>query len=212
MERISLEVTSRAELGKGNAGRLRRQGLIPAIVYGRENPTESVSLEEKTLRSALRKGLRLGRLVELLRGEEHTPVVALLREMQRDPVTGRPIHLDFQIVSATQALVVEVPLELQGVPIGVREESGQLEQHVWRVKVRSLPDQLPDSLALDVTDLRAGSTLHISDITWAEGTILTDPVLAVATVSRPRIEVAPVAEEGEEAPAEAAESAPAPRP
>jgi len=197
MEKISLAVTPRSQLGKGNAGRLRRDGLIPGIVYGKEMGPVSVSVEEKLLRAALRKGLRLGRLVELAWEDGRPPTVALLREAQRDPVTSRPVHLDFQIVLSTQALVVEVPVELEGVPVGVREESGHLEQHVWRVKVRSLPDRIPDRLVLDVTGLRGGSSLHVSDLTWSDGTILTDPTLAVATVARPRIE-APVAEEAPE--------------
>ncbi|MBN1423744.1 50S ribosomal protein L25 [Candidatus Fermentibacteria bacterium] len=207
MERISLEVQPRTGLGKGNAGKLRRQGFVPAIVYGKETDPESVSLEEKALRSALRKGLRLGRLVELSVGTERTPSVALLREMQRDPVTGRPVHLDFQVVLATQELVVDVPLELQGIPVGVREESGHLEQHVWRLKIKSLPHHIPDHLVLDVGGLRAGSSLHVSDIAWTDGAILSDPTLAVASVARPRIEaVAATAEEGEQAVTEETES------
>jgi large subunit ribosomal protein L25 len=201
MEKISLAVTPRSQFGKGNAGRLRRDGLIPGIVYGKEMGPVSVSVEEKLLRTALRKGLRLGRLVELAWEDGRSPTVALLREVQRDPVTSRPVHLDFQIVLATQALVVEVPVELEGVPVGVREEGGHLEQHVWRVKVRSLPDLIPDRLVLDVTELRGGSTVHVSDFAWTDGTILTDPTLAVATVARPKVE-APVVEEvpeGEEA-------------
>ncbi|MCU0612085.1 MAG: 50S ribosomal protein L25 [Candidatus Eisenbacteria bacterium] len=209
MERISLEVTTRNEFGKGHAGRLRRAGFIPAIVYGKETDPISVSVEEKTLRSALRKGLRLGRLVELAWSDDHAPAVALLREVQKDPVTSRPVHLDFQVVLATQPLIVEVPVELKGTPVGVREESGHLEQHVWRARIRCLPGQIPDTLILDVTELHAGSTLHVSDIGWTDGAILTDATLAVATVARPRIE-APAAEavEGEEG-APAAEEGPA---
>lgn len=206
MERIPLAVMPRSQLGKGHAGRLRQSGQIPGIVYGKEMGPVSLSIQEKDLRACLRKGLRLGRLAELVWGDGRPPTVALLREVQRDPVTSRPIHLDFQVILATEPLVVEVPVELEGVPVGVREEGGRLEQHVWRVKVRSLPDMIPDRLVLDVTQLRAGSTLHVSDFAWKDGTILTDPTLAVAAVARPRVEAAPAEEvaEGEEVAAEEA--------
>ena len=155
-------------------------------------------MDENELRAAFRQGLRLGRLVELSWREGKSPAVALLRDMQCDPVHQRPIHLDFQVVLSTQPVIVDVPLDIQGTPVGVSDEGGHLEQHIWDIKIRIVPDRIPEKLVLDVTDVNAGMSLHVSDITWSEGSILTDPALAVLSVTRPHVAAASTEEPEEE--------------
>ncbi len=122
MEKITLELVPRTVFGKGEAGRLRRSGLIPCIVYGKEMDPIPGSIQDRQLRTAFRHGLRIGRLVELSWSDGRPPLVALLRELQQDPVTSKPLHLDFQVAVSTQTIVVEVPVEVEGEAAGVREE------------------------------------------------------------------------------------------
>ena len=206
MEKITLLLKKRKGSGKGEARRLRRDGFIPGVVYGKGSKPLSVSLDENAWRTARHDGLQLGRLVELAweKGKKRKDV-ALLRAVQLHPVTDRPLHLDFQLVVVGEEIDVDVPLELKGVPIGVKDEGGKLEQLIRRVKVRCLAGKIPDKIAIDIGHLKAGVTLHVSDLSWNEGEILTDPTTGIVSVVRPRAEEPTPAEEEVEEAAEAAE-------
>jgi large subunit ribosomal protein L25 len=206
MEKITLPLKKRKGSGKGEARKLRRDGLIPGVVYGKSVKPLSVSLDENEWRTARHNGLQLGRLVELAweKGKKRRDV-ALLRAVQLHPVTDRPLHLDFQLVVVGEELDVEVSLELNGVPIGVKDEGCKLEQLIRRVKVRCLPGKIPDKISIDIGHLMPGMTLHVSDLSWNEGEILTDPATGIVSVVRPRAEEPTPAEEGAEEAAEAAE-------
>lgn len=189
MEKITLPLRKREGSGKGEARKLRRDGFIPGVVYGKSKKPVPVSLDETDWRTARHNGLQLGRLVELVweKGKKRKDV-ALLRAVQLHPVTDRPIHLDFQLVIVGEEVDVDVPLELEGVPIGVKDEGGKLEQLIRRVKVRCLPGKIPDKIVVDISELELGVTLHVSDLIWDEGEILADPTTGIVSVARPRAE------------------------
>lgn len=186
MEQISLQVVPREGQGKGEARKLRRAGLIPGVVYGRENDTLCVSFDVKDWRTAGQEGLRIGRLVELVwPDKKKTKHVVLVREIQFHPVTDLALHVDFQHVRAGEELEVDVPITLMGTSVGVKDEAGKLEFHLRQVRVKCIPSKIPDEIVLDITELRAGDTLHVNDMTWKDGEILTDDSLAVVSVEHP---------------------------
>jgi large subunit ribosomal protein L25 len=121
------------------------------------------------------------------------PVRALIREIQRHPVRSQIIHVDFYEIHAGEKVALEVPVHLIGSPDGVRNGGGVLDQLIRELKIRVLPTDIPEHIDVDVTELRVGQSLHVSDLKIASAEILTEPTTAVCTVVAPRIEVEEVA-------------------
>jgi large subunit ribosomal protein L25 len=211
MEFVDLRVERRTGTGKGVARGLRRQGQIPAILYGEGEPI-SLTADPKVLLRAL--GTEAGENVILnltiVDGKDFTRK-AMVKEVQVDPVTGKPLHADFLAISMERPIEVEVPVEVAGVAQGVKDEGGILDQILREIRVRCLPVAIPDRIGLDVSSLDIGDVLHVSDLPIPEGVeLLTDREQAVVMVAAPAVEevAAPVGEEaaavpaGEEEPSE----------
>ena len=195
MENVKLTVSLREGTGKSIARKLRQKGTIPGIVYSRTTEPTCVSFTNEDWRKAIHEGLRIGRLVELQWEEKAKKMdLALVRDVQVHPVTDRAIHVDFQLVTKGEEMELEVPLRLVGTATGVKDEGGTLDFHLRRIKVRCLPSNIPEEIQVDVTDMKAGDSLHVSDIIWTDGHILTDDTLAVVSVEHPH-EIAVEAEE-----------------
>ncbi|MFQ5658485.1 MAG: 50S ribosomal protein L25 [Candidatus Methylomirabilales bacterium] len=212
MEFVDFKVQRRADIGKGVARQLRRAGQLPAILYGEGAPIP-LAVDRRGLLRAL--GTEAGENVILsltiVNGEELTRK-AMIKEVQVDPVTGGLLHADFLAISMERAIEVEVPLELMGVAIGVKDKGGTLTQILRELRVRCLPGAIPDRLTIDVSHLDIGDGLHVKDVPIpAEVELLNDKEQVVVTVTAPAVEevAAPVEEEvaapaAEEAPAEGA--------
>ncbi len=204
-------VQDRSILGSAEARRLRRKGIVPGVLYGREEPV-AISITERDLRAALttRGGLNAVLDVVVDGGKTHSSV---LKEYQQDPVRGLITHVDLQEVRLDQPIHATVPLTLHGEPAGVKE-GGVLSQVTNELNVEALPMEVPEHLEVDVTDMQIGDTLRLSALSATPGvTLLDDPELTVlATVTQPRTEEEPetveAVAEGEEAAedGEAAES------
>jgi large subunit ribosomal protein L25 len=216
MADVALIAETRNDSGKGVARKLRAVGRIPAILYGKTNEPETISLDGKELMELLKhSSAGLNTIFSLKIGKSAKSV--MLKELQRDPVKGAPLHADFYVIDATQSISVSVHLELEGEPEGVRVEGGLLEQLVHTLTVDCLPDAVPDSLNVDVSGMIVGDMLHISDIVLPEGvTVVASSDQGIATVHVKRVEEEPIEEElegvegaeGEEAAAEGEEAAP----
>ncbi len=211
MEFVDLRVERRTGTGKGVARELRRRGQIPAILYGEGEPIP-LTADPKVLLRVL--GTEAGENVILnltiVAGKDFTRK-AMVKEVQVDPVTGKPLHADFLAISMERPIEVEVPVEVAGVPEGVKEKGGILDQILREIRVRCLPVAIPDRIGLDVSSLDIGDVLHVSDLPIPEGVeLLTDREQAVVMVAAPAVEevAAPVGEEaaavpaGEEEPSE----------
>jgi large subunit ribosomal protein L25 len=204
-------VQDRAILGSAEARRLRKQGLIPGVLYGREEPV-SISISERDLRAALttRGGLNAVLDVVVGSGKTHSSV---LKEYQQDPVRGFITHVDLQEVRLDQPIHATVPVTLHGEAAGVKE-GGILTQVTNELNVEALPMEVPEHIEVDVSELEIGDTLRLSSVAAPAGvTLLDDPEQTVlVTVTQPRTEEEPetveAAAEGEEAAedGEAAES------
>ena len=190
---IALAGRRRGGLGKGGARKTRAAGLIPGILYGHgETPVPvSVGAREFQLAMLAHKG---GNAIVALAVEdgEH---VALIRDVQYDPISHAILHLDFQKVSLTETVEVEVTLRLTGLAVGVKDGGGVLEHITRTVTVRCLPTAIPPAIDVDVSGLNIGDSAHVRDIVVPDVEILSDLDTTIATVVPPTIHEEKPAEE-----------------
>ena len=209
--RPSLAAEPRQITGKAVAG-LRRTGKLPAVVYGRGLDSTSVSVDAHDF-ELLRRRVGPNALVDLsVDGAKAQPV--LIHDVQVHPVTRRPLHVDLFLVRMTEELIVDVPLVPIGTSTAVADEGGTLLHGIDAVRIRALPDHLPQSIEYSIESLiDFDASIHVRDLTIPDDvTLLTDPDEVVAKVQAPRVEVEEVpvvaeGEEGEAAEGEAAEGA-----
>jgi large subunit ribosomal protein L25 len=201
-DRATLEVSERSEFGSRASRRLRRQGLIPGVVYGEGGEARAFTADARKLRALLAHG---GALFDLVfDGGDPQPVV--LKEQQRDPVRGDVLHIDVMSVRLDQKIQAEVPLELVGADDapGVRQ-GGVLEFVTHQVTIEALPTDIPETIPVDVSGMEIQDTLTLSQVTPPEGVSFVvqegvDPdEITIATLSPPRVQEEPTAEVEEEA-------------
>jgi large subunit ribosomal protein L25 len=197
-ERVKLVVQNRAILGSAESRRLRKQGLIPGVLYGREKPV-SISIPERDLRAALttKGGLNAVLDVVVEDGKTHSSV---LKEYQQDPVRGLITHVDLQEVRLDQPIHATVPLHVTGEAVGTKE-GGVLSQVTNELNVEALPMEVPEHIDADVSELQIGDSLRLASLRLPDGvTALDDAETVIATVTTPMREEEPEEEavEGEE--------------
>jgi large subunit ribosomal protein L25 len=199
---VQLKAEARSSRGKGAARAMRRGGMVPAVIYGRGREPAPLSVDGVALGHLLEKIVPASTIVELTLGEQ--TVRALIREVQRHPVRPGIVHVDFYEIRAGEKIRLEVPIHCVGIPEGVRNQGGTLDQVIRTVEIEVLPTDIPERVELDVSALTIGRSLHVSDVRIPNAEILTDVALTVATVVAPRIEevAAPAAAAVEGAPVE----------
>ena len=221
MDKIELVAHKRDLLGK-KVRFLRREGITPVNLYGHGLESTSLQIETPALKKALAQAGRTS-LVHLKVGSVKRAHIAIVRGIQRDPVKGELLHVDFYQVRMDEKLKIEVPLVLMGKAPAVKDQGGILVQEMSSIEVECLPANMPHSIEADISGLvQLDQAVHVKDLHVGEGvTILADPGKVVAKIARLRVEVveavaAPaaeaeveVAEKGEEEEAEAEEKAPA---
>lgn len=184
MQELVLNVRRREGRGKGLSRRLRAAGEIPAILYG-EGESLPLALNPRELRLLLNTEAGANALLRLrLEGKEDAERMVMVWELQTDPVRGDILHADLLRVSMDKEVEVEVPIELEGEPVGVKQHGGILGQILWSLTVRCLPNVIPASIKADASGLAIGDVLHVRDLKVPSGvTALTDPEEAVANVT-----------------------------
>jgi large subunit ribosomal protein L25 len=212
MSQISLQAKPRTERGKGPARRLRAAGRFPGIVYGGDAQPCAISLDEHSFEQMLNHGLTQNTLINLDVEGQSEKQIAILRQLQRDPVSRRPRHIDLLRVRLDQVVEFEIPIH----PVGDNEaiKGGGLLEHIQRtVAVRCKPMAVPVAIEVDISAMDFHQPIHLGDITLPEGVeAVSDPSLVLLAVIKPRAVVSAGAEatvEGEEpvegeAPAETA--------
>jgi large subunit ribosomal protein L25 len=217
-ERIRLEVAERERKGTRESRRLRKQGLIPGVLYGRSKP-HAICIPERELRRVLTGDSGLHAILDVVLEGQNTTHPSILKEFQQDPVKGRLIHIDLQEVRLDQPITATVSVTLVGADDspGVRE-GGVVSQVNREVNVEALPMEIPEHLDLDVSGMQIGDTLRVADLRAPDGVKLLDDaeetVLATLTLPTREVEPEEVPEEeeaaegveGEEAPEGAAEA------
>ncbi len=192
-----IAVDARAALGKQNR-RLRQAGKVPAVVYGKGKGSTAVEMDAKEFDLLYRAAGRSS-LVQLRIGEGRAES-AIIKSVQRNPLTGRALHVDFFIVDLEATMEVEIPLTFTGTAPAIDLIGGTLLTNLSRVKVRALPGDLPHEISVDISPLvDLDAAIHISDIVTDEKVqVLGDPDELVAKVLPPRVEEEPVIEAPEE--------------
>ena len=194
-------VESREATGKGVARKLRQRGLAPGVVYGGGREATAIAFNVANFERLLEKshgGINTLIDLKVAGGGDFDGRQVLVKELQRDPISGAYLHADLYAVDLAQTIHVSVPIHLTGTAIGVSLGGGILDFATRELDVECLPNAIPEEFTLDVSALEIGDSLHVRDIAIAEGVeILNDPDVTVLSV------VAPVAIE-EEAPAEEA--------
>jgi len=194
MERLSINAEKREVQGKGSARSLRREDMIPAVLY-REGKAQSIKLARK----------ELAKLINTISGEQvivdlhfadGEKKLALLKDYQVDPVSRELLHTDFFEVSLTETIRVTVHVVAVGEPVGVKRDAGLLQRALREVEIECLPDKIPGKIEIDISKLELGQSVHVSDLKFEEGIkVLTDPGDVIVTVIAPVAEEAPAAEE-----------------
>jgi len=200
-ERVKLQVLERDSRGSAESRRLRKQGLIPGVLYGRGNEPKAISVEERELRRVLTGDAGLHAILDVTLDGQKTARPSILKSYQQDPVKGSLTHIDLQEVRLDQPIQAQVVIELVGEPVGVTE-GGVLSQVNREIMVEALPLEVPEHLDLDVTGMAIGDTLRLVDLPVQEGVkFLDDPeetVLATVTMPTRFVEPEPEEVEGEE--------------
>jgi large subunit ribosomal protein L25 len=205
-ERIKLEVQERDLRGTSESRRLRREGMIPGVLYGSGKEPHPICVPERELRRVLTGGHGLHAILDVVLAGQKTTHSSILKDYQVDPLRGKIEHFDLHEVRLDQPIQTSVVVELVGESAGAKA-GGVLSQVTREVRVEALPLEVPERLELDVTALEIGDTLRLSDLAARDGvTFLDDPETVLATVTvptkveEPEVEEPEEAEEGAEAP------------
>ncbi len=221
MGEFALGVELRDGRGKGVARKLRAAGRIPAICYRRNAESVAVSLDPKELDGLIRKassGINTFIDLKVAGGGDFDGRQVLIKELQRDPISGAFLHADLYAVDLQQKIHISVPIHITGTAIGVSLGGGILDHATRELDVECLPNAIPEEFPVDVSGLEIGDSIHVRDIAVLEGVeILNDPDVSIVSVVAPAVveEEAPAEEEegvegveGEAAPEGEAAAAP----
>lgn len=192
MAEISVKATHREKTGKSATQKLRVLGQIPAILYGKGKENTPVSVDPGQLKAALTAGGGINALLSLeIEGLKSTKRIAIVKEIQKDPIHHRYTHVDFFELDLTKAVTVDVPLHFVGKAEGIAQ--GGIVQPILReVRVKCLPHKIPKHIEVDVTPLKVGDALHMSNLKAEEGyEIIFEHDDTVVTVAVPKEEAAP---------------------
>ena len=186
-----LKARPRADTGKEAARKLRAEGRIPAVVYGKDMEAKGLSLDLQETEYLFHRIAVENTILDLEIQGEDQPLQVLIREIQSYPHKPGLLHVDFLRIQKGVAVEVEIPVDLIGVPIGVREGGGILEQLITELRVRCIPSKIPEVVSLDVAGLGIGDSLHVSDVDLGEGVdLLVDPERTICSVQVPKVAVA----------------------
>ena len=195
---MKLQVSERESRGSAESRRLRKQGLIPGVLYGRGKDPHAISVPERELRRVLTGGQGLHAILDVTLEGQNTTHPSILKDYQQHPVRGGLIHVDLQEVRLDQPIQAQVVIELVGDPEGVKE-GGVLSQVQREINVEALPLEIPERLELDVSGMAIGDTLRLADLPPREGVTYLDDAegTVLATVGAPTQIVEPEPEEEE---------------
>src|SRR5436190_10211356 len=197
-ERIRLEVQERELRGTRNSRRLRKEGMIPGVLYGRGQNPHPICVQERELRRVLTGGHGLHAILDVVLEGQKSTHASILKDYQVDPIRGKIEHFDLQEVRLDQPIQSSVTVELVGESAGTKA-GGVLSQVSREIRVEALPLEVPERIELDVSAMEIGDTLRLSDLAAREGvTYLDDPETVLANVTVPTRVEEPEPEEAEE--------------
>lgn len=206
---MTITVELREGRGSSEAGRMRHQGRVPAVVYGGDKPPVAISVDERSIKEILKSAAGENTIFLLKLKDASEERLAMIRELQVDPISGRFIHIDFIRITRGHKLTVKMPVELIGDCAGVRH-GGRVDFVTRDVEIELLPREMFDKFVLDISDLEVGEHLKVADLASQlpeNGRFVDDEQRVVVVVEAPRAVVEEeeaaaraelVTEEGEE--------------
>jgi large subunit ribosomal protein L25 len=205
MKKFSLNVTSRQVHGRGPARRLRLEGAIPAIIYGKSG-NQSVSVKQEDFRTLMRAKGTAAALIDL--NVDGKLMLSLIKESQRHPITQKFLHIDIMEIDPKSLMTAAIPVRAVGEAYGVKTEGGTLAIVSQTVNVRCLPENLPEFIEVDVTELKVNQSIHVGALKAPQGiTFPGDPQRVVVVCSEMAEEEAAAEPAAGAAPAAGAEGA-----
>lgn len=197
METKKLTAVARADSGKGVARKLRADGMIPAVVYGPEMDAKPIALNKRDVLKMFRTSESMNILVDLaIEGDDKDALKVMIKEVQREPVDSALLHIDFQQISLTKKMTIDIPIRLVGIAEGVKTMGGILEFVQREVSVLCLPADIEDYIEINVEELVIGDSLHVRDLDIPQFEVLTNPDQVLVNVAAPTVQ-AEVEEEAE---------------
>lgn len=194
MEQKTLSVVERKEFKKGPAKQLRKEGKIPAIVYGHSDPLH-ISVDAREFSKKFKVVTENTIIILDLDGKQ---MEVLVKDLQEDIVSETVKHIDFYEIEKGKSLKTHVPIHLVGNPVGVKE-GGLLEHKIDQFEVECLPKDLPENISIDISELALGESIHVSDVTLPEGVKVLDATQRTVVVITAPKSAAVETEESEEA-------------
>ena len=199
----------REDTGKGSSRRLRRQGKVPAIIYGAGRPSRALTFDHNKVVKQLENESFYSSILSVKVGDKSQP--AILKDLQRHPAKSQIMHIDLQRIVADQEIKMNVPLHFlnEEIAIGVKQGGGTVSRLMNEVEIVCLPKDLPEYIDVDIADLELDAMLSLSDITVPEGVTITSlaqdppmdrPIVNIHVIKEEIIEEEPELVEGEEVP------------
>lgn len=167
MAEVTLKATTGRELGSGPSKRLRVDGKVPAVVYGLDQEPVAVTVEWRSLREALITDAGLNVLIDL--DIDGDVALTIVKELQRHPIRGNVLHVDFLRVSADTAITIEVPVLMQGEPKAVERENGVVDLVLTTLAVSAKPSDIPNEIVIDISGLEIGTAIRVADVVLPAG-------------------------------------------
>jgi len=189
-QQVKLKAQKRTLVGRNAIKKIREEGLVPAVIYGSQAEPMTLQIDARELTTVLAGASSEHVLVELeiLDESQSTHRLALIQEVQHHPLKSALVHVDFHAVSATEKITSEVPIEAVGEALGVRTFGGLLEYSLRTLEVECYPQDLPDIVRIDVSNLNIGESLHVRNIQLPSGVeAITDEDLTVVSVVASRV-------------------------
>jgi large subunit ribosomal protein L25 len=201
MKSVALNAFPRTLGRRAGAKKLRSDGRIPAIIYGRQAQPQNLEVNSKEMEDLIHHSVSENLLVDLAVKDDSRPKrLALVQEVQHHPLDGKVLHVDFHEIAENEKVTISIPVESTGEAEGVKTDGGVLEHVLFKIKVRGLAKDIPEVITVDVSHLKIGEAIHLGDIPAPSGVELVgDKHISVISVAAPRTE--------EEEAAEAAEAA-----
>ena len=193
-QQAKLSVQTRTQVGRNAIKKVRKEGLIPGVIYGVGQEPINLEVNGRQLLTVLAHASSENILLELeiVDGDNKRNSLAMIQEVQHHPIQRQILHVDFHAVSATEKITAEVPIETIGEPIGVKTNGGLLEHNLRDLEVECLPADLPERIEVDVTNLDINQSIHVKDLKLPLGVeAVTDADLTVVAVSAPRVDEEP---------------------
>ncbi len=186
MAEASLKVTEREDKGKQAAKRLRREGLIPGILYGLGMEPSSLTIDLKELLTLLHT---VGRnsVVNITVGKKRKKIKSFIYDIQHDPISGDIIHVDLKQISMKERIHVTIPVHITGTSVGVKSEGGIVEHVLHAVDILCLPTDIPEEIIVDVSDLHIGDAIFVRDLSHESYDFLSDQENLVVHIIAPKV-------------------------